>query len=119
MLEAISFRVLIIHLASLAIFFVTATPGSAIDNSYVGVWSASPQCEDNMSIKITRKVYTGTEFYCRLLKSTREDGGWRAKFSCASEVEDYSLSIHWTILKNGRLRQSVDGLRTVELGRCS
>ena len=119
MLEAISFKTIIRILALLAILIAAATPGMALDNNYVGSWSASPKCEDDMTIRITHKEYSGIEFGCRLLKSTRENGGWRAKFSCAGEGEEYSLSIHWKILKNGRLRQSIAGRRTVEMGRCS
>jgi hypothetical protein len=104
--------------AFLVMLGMAASPAFAIDGKILGSWSASPKCEDDMTVHIKRNEYSGVEFACRILKTKRDKGGWRATLRCTGEGEEYSQSVHWRMLKNGRLRQSIDG-RTIEMRRCS
>lgn len=101
------------------IFSSMAGQALAIDSNIVGSWSASPKCDDDMIVHIKRNEYSGWEFHCRVLKSKRENGGWSVSLGCDGEGESYSRSIHWRLLKNGRLRHSVAGQKPVEMRRCS
>ncbi len=105
--------------AALALLLGMAVPSFALDKKYLGSWSTSAKCEEDMIVHIKRDEYSGTEFHCRALRSKREKGGWRADFSCAAEGEEYALSVHWMLTKNGRLKQAIDGRRVVEMRRCS
>lgn len=90
----------------------------AVDDKILGSWSASPRCEDDMTVHIKRNEYSGVEFVCSILKTKRDKGGWRATLRCTGEGEEYSQNIHWRMLENGRLRQSIAGRSTVEMRRC-
>lgn len=103
---------------ALAVVLAMAMPSSAFDRNYVGAWSATARCDDDMTDRITRDGWSGTEFSCKTLRSKREKGGWRVNFTCAAEGENYAISVHWRLLKNGRLRQSIAGRKTVDFFRC-
>jgi hypothetical protein len=102
-------------LLALALF---TNPVLAIDKKMLGSWSASPQCEDDMTVHIRRNEYTGVDQVCSFLRTTPEKGGWRVTLRCIGGGEDYSMDIHLRLLDNGRLRQSAAGLRTIEMRRC-
>ena len=101
------------------LLWTTATPALSLDKKILGSWSASPKCDDDMIVHIKRKEYSGWEFYCTILTTKPEKGGWRALMQCNGEGEQYSQNVHWCMLKNGRLRHSVAGRKTVEMRRCS
>lgn len=101
-----------------AIFWTAAFPAQAVDKSIIGSWSASPKCEADMTVHIRRKEFEGVDQVCSFRRVKREKSGWRVTLRCVGGGEDYSMDVHWRLLKNGRLRQSADGLRTIEMRRC-
>jgi len=94
------------------------TPALAIDRKMLGSWSASSQCEDDMTVHIRRNEYAGIDQVCRFVRTKPEKGGWRLSLRCVGGGEDYSMDIHLRLLDNGRLRRSAAGLRTIEMRRC-
>lgn len=103
----------------LSMLCIAVSPALAVDSKIFGSWSASPKCEDDMTVHIKRNEYSGVEFVCSFARTRPERGGWRVTLDCTGEGENYTLDVRWRMLKNGRLQQSIAGRRTIEMRRCS
>lgn len=100
------------------LLLMPALPSRAMDEALFGVWGrTSGTCDEDMVITIARDGLSGMEFFCTAKRSKREKSGWRVQFACAEEGRDYALRVHWRLLKNGTLREVIDG-KTREYKRC-
>jgi hypothetical protein len=96
-----------------------AMPSMAMDEALLGRWArAGGSCEEDMTIKIARDGLSGSEYFCAPKGIKRDKGGWKINFSCSAEGEAYTLRAHWRLLKNGQLREVIDG-KTAHYDRCS
>ena len=104
---------------AIALCGLTASSAAAIDSAYLGTWARSgAKCEDDRVMYITRDGLSGHEWGCTTNRAKREKSGWSLRLSCSAEGTDYALRLHWRLLKNGRLRETIDG-KVREYSRCS
>ncbi|WP_192179688.1 hypothetical protein [Mesorhizobium amorphae] len=100
----------------LLVSFAMISPASAIDESYLGQWSAKTVC-DLDDLTITQKGISGQEYACKTTKSKKSKSGWNLTLSCAGEGVEYTTNATFLLLRNGRLRQTIKGQAT-EFRRC-
>jgi hypothetical protein len=87
-------------------------PTQAIDPSYLGVWAPDPgacRADDRTVFRITPKELHGPEWSCAIKQASSEGGGWLVRLSCASEGNEYSLTLRWRLGPGGRLHESQKG----------
>jgi hypothetical protein len=114
-----SHAVLVRLLLSLVASMLMATAAKAIDGAYVGIWTRSGgKCEFDEAFRITREGIAGHEYVCTTTRSSRDKNGWSVRLSCSGEGNQYTLDLRWRLLKNGRLRETING-KTGEYVRCA
>lgn len=86
----------------------------AMDDALLGRWGfAGGSCAEDMTINIAKDGISGTEYFCASKRIKRNKGGWTIDFSCSAEEERYAYRAHLRLLKNGELREVVDGKTTL------
>jgi hypothetical protein len=102
------------------ILALISTPALAIDSGYVGVWAPNPgacRADDRTVFRITPKEMHGPEWSCAIRQASSESGGWLVRLSCASEGNDYPLTLRWSLGPDGRLHETRKG-QSSEYVRC-
>lgn len=108
-------RVLVVAI----VWAASVSTSVALDEGYLGTWSRNGGvCGTDSWMHIGENGLAGHEFACSTKRSKWDGKSWRVTFACSAEGSDYTLQVRWRLLKDGRLRETIDG--TVrDYKRCS